>query len=128
MPINSFLYPGAKTTLAYEVANSCRFDDGSSDYLSRSTSTATNSKKYTLSLWVKRGNISSTQVFISYDSGGTAQETIRFSSDNTILWYHRTSGGTTYNLTTNQLFRDVSAWYHIVVAVDTTQGTSSNRV
>jgi hypothetical protein len=128
MPINSFLYPGAKTTLAYEVANSCRFDDGSSDYLSRSTSTATNSKKYTLSLWVKRGNISSTQVFISYDSGGTAQETIRFSSDNTILWYHRTSGGTTYNLTTNQLFRDVSTWYHIVVAVDTTQGTSSNRV
>jgi hypothetical protein len=128
MPINSFLYPGAKFIPGYEVANSLRFNSGSSDYLSRSTSTATNSKKYTLSLWVKRGNISSTQVFISYDSGGTAQETIRFSSDNTILWYHRTSGGTTYNLTTNQLFRDVSTWYHIVVAVDTTQGTSSNRV
>ena len=110
------------------IENSCRFNDGSSDYLSRATSTATNSKKYTLSLWVKRGNISSTQAFITYDSGGTAQENIRFNSDNTILWYHRTSGGTTYNLTTNRVFRDVSAWYHIVVAVDTTQATDSNRV
>ena len=38
MPINSFLYPGAKVTTAYEVANSLRFDDGSSDYLSKSFS------------------------------------------------------------------------------------------
>ena len=56
MPINSFLYPGAKFIPGYEVANSLRFNSGSSDYLSRSTSTATNSKKYTLSLWVKTWN------------------------------------------------------------------------
>ncbi len=44
MPINSFLYPGAKFTPAYEVANSVRFNDGSSDYLNRTPSSARNRK------------------------------------------------------------------------------------
>ena len=55
MPINSFLYPGAKTTPAYEVANSVRFNGADSPALKRnSMGTATNRKKWTLSMWVKR--------------------------------------------------------------------------
>ena len=57
MPINSFLYPGAKFTPAYEVANSCRFDDGSSDNLTITPSGDGNMRTWTYSGWVKRGNL-----------------------------------------------------------------------
>ena len=55
MPINSFLYPGAKVTTGYDVANSARFDDGSSDNIQRTYGTPTNSKIFGLSWWVKLG-------------------------------------------------------------------------
>ena len=112
----------------YEVANSLRFDDGSSDYLSRTQSTATNRRKYTLSFWVKRSNLTATQNINGYDSGGNLLEQVRFDSGDTFQWGHRTSSGTYYRLITTQVFRDVSAWSHFVVAIDTTQGTDSNRV
>jgi hypothetical protein len=66
--------------------------------------------------------------YFFYDSGGNLQEFIGFNSTDSFRWYHRTSGGTTYYLNTNRLFRDVSAWYHILVAYDSTQATASNRV
>ena len=53
MPINSFLYPGAKVTPAYEVANSCRFNAGSSDSLTRTFGTPTNNRIWTYSFWMK---------------------------------------------------------------------------
>ena len=52
MPINSFLYPGAKVTPAYEVANSCRFDRASSASMNRSMSDGS-SIKSTFSAWIK---------------------------------------------------------------------------
>ena len=55
MPINSFLYPAPSTpTFPYNVANSCRFNPGSSDTLSRTLSTPTNNKKFTFSFWTKK--------------------------------------------------------------------------
>ena len=99
-----------------------------STYLSRTLGTPTNAKKYTLSMWIKRSGISSNNELVNYDSGGTQNELIRFGSNGSFLWYHRTSGGTTYNLTTNRLFRDTNGFYHIVIEVDTTQATASDRV
>ena len=57
MPINSFLYPGAKTTPAYEVANSCRFEDGDSRKMTITQGNPTEpgrtaSRKWTISTWV----------------------------------------------------------------------------
>ncbi len=54
MPINSFLYPGAKVTPAYEVANSCRF--GTDTYMDKdnSASSPTHADKYTISFWCKK--------------------------------------------------------------------------
>ena len=54
MPINSFLYPGAKTTPAYEVANSCRFEDGDSAYMHKTPSSDGNRQTFTISVWLKR--------------------------------------------------------------------------
>jgi len=99
-----------------------------STYLTRTLGTPTNAKKYTLSMWIKRSGISSNNSLVNYDSGGTLNELIRFGSDDSFLWYHRTSGGTTYNLNTNRLFRDTNGFYHIVIEVDTTQATASDRV
>jgi len=128
MPINSFLYPGAKVTTAYEVANSCRFDDGSSDYLNNtSVSTVTSRFTFTISLWVKRSTLGAKSMIGTVGGDSTNFGAIWFDSSDRLNCTEG-SGGGTLNFITNRLFRDVSAWYHIVLAIDTTQSTESNRV
>ena len=130
MPINSFLYPATQVVSGYEVANSLRFNDGSSDYLNRTQGTPTNADKYTLSVWVKRCGLTTSDYhyIASFDGGSNPREHIRFNdTTDQLTWYFRDSGGTATSLTTNRLFRDVSAWYHIVCSYDSTQSTSSNR-
>ena len=89
--------------------------------ISRTFSTATSAKKFTLSVWVKRSKLDSEQQIFSRSAG---QAQLYISSADKIQFYDQTSG---HNFRTNRLFRDTNAWYHIVVAVDTTQSTASNR-
>jgi hypothetical protein len=109
------------------IANACRFDDGSSDNLTRTPSSASNRDTFTFSFWVKRSNISSTQSIITARSDGSNYFTIRFEPDDLHI-FDLTSGSFAYQIKTNQLFRDISAWYHIVIAFDTTQGTAADRI
>ena len=117
----------------FDVANSCRFNDGSSDHLERTPSSAGNRRTFTFSTWIKRSaTADSVNNVVILDAGTTNPTTqLRFSSesatDDKLNFYHY-SGSFTTQVVTNREFRDPSAWYHIVVAVDTTQGTSSNRV
>ena len=123
MPINSFLYPAPSTpTFPYNVANSCRFNPGSSDTLSRTLSTPTNNKKFTFSFWFKKCENGREQHVVN---GGAASSQFYFNSSDQLYFYDQTAGGT---YKTTQVFRDLSAWYHIVVAEDTTQGTASSRI
>ena len=110
------------------TTKSARFNSGSSDYLNRTLGTPTDAEKWTWSCWIKRSTLGATQTLFSYDSGSNLQEFIGFNSTDSFRWYHRTSGGTAYYLNTNRLFRDVSAWYNILVVYDSSQGTASNRV
>ena len=110
----------------YTVANSVRLD-GSSAYMNRTLGTATNRKKFTFSFWYKRELDGTHDTIAGWDSGGNLFEEIKIQS-NQLKWTHRTSGGTSYTVQTNRLFLDPSAFYHIVIALDTTQGTDSNRV
>ena len=127
MPINSFLYPGAKTTPAYEVANSLRFNDGSSDNLTRTPSSASNRKTWTWSGWVKRSTLGANQdLFNAYNPSGFWERFYFTSGD--ILEYDNDISGSDYTLNSEMLFRDVSAWYHLVFAKDTTQSTEANRL
>ena len=133
MPINSFLYPGAKATPpAYEVANSCRFNYGSSDYLNKTLGTATNRKKFTISTWVKRSELyganSQTKYLMSAGNNASTNIDEFYFRLDTLDFSGYESSTTEFQLRTNQLFRDVSAWYHIVIAYDSTQGTASNRI
>ena len=127
MPINSFLYPGAKVTTGFDVANSLRFNDGSSDYLSRNEG-AGNRRTFTLSAWCKRSGISSSNTIFSSGTDGEDYFFIDFSNNNHIQCLDIGSGSYQIRLDSNRLIRDLSAWYHIVLAIDTTQGTASNRV
>jgi|TARA_A100001515_G_scaffold48962_1_gene38718 hypothetical protein len=128
MPINSFLYPGAKVVTPYEVANSLRFDDGSSDYLSRTPSSTSNRKTFTFSTWVKRSSLTNTEEIFYINNSSSDRSFIEIGGADSLLIQNKTSGTKNVELTTNRKFRDTSAWYHIVVSADTTQGTDSNRV
>ena len=111
---------GSALAGGYEVANSLRFD-GSNDYLNiTSGSSPTNTKKFTVSFWLKRSELGREQHIF----GGVSAAQCYFISDDRLRFADTTSGTNYY---TTQKFRDVSAWYHIVIAVDTTLGTAGDR-
>ena len=109
---------------AYEVERSLRFNDDDSPYLSRqpSSNTSGSSQKITISFWIKLGNIpSGTNAGTFFGSSGNTHMGQFF---NQTLYFDIVS---TYWINTTGVFRDPSAWYHVVYAVDTTQSTSTNR-
>ena len=97
-------------------------------YLSRSV-TGQNTQTYTFSCWVKRSTTVSNANHYVFSHYADSNNRISLAlSNDTFTIYAAESGSTVYQKTTNRLLRDTSAWYHIVAAVDTTQGTGSNRV
>ena len=118
--INTDLISGAEG--AYQVERSLRLNPSDSAFLSRTPASAGNRKTWTWSGWVKRSGLGTYQRVFNARNPGVAADYIRFNNDNTLELYF---GAT---LITAQVFRDVSSWYHLTVAVDTTQATSSNRV
>ena len=129
MPINSFLYPGAKVTTGYDVANSCRFDDGSSAYMHKTPGSAGDQQKFTFSFWIKRCGITTGTAMTIFDTEADDdnQFKIRFNDNGTLTVESKVSDHND-SLITNDLYRDPSAWMNFVIAFDTTQGTDTNRV
>ena len=124
----AFLIGGANTTsdAAYEVANSCRFNDGDSPKMEKTTSAGSNTIG-TFSCWVKRGALGTDQAIFT-----STNDTVWFK-----IWFHNEDylridrfNGSSFLLlkTTNMKFRDISAWYHIHIALDTTNGTAEDRM
>ena len=107
----------------FDVDNSVRLD-GTSAYLTRTPSSAGNRQKWTWSGWVKRSsNFAAQQTFFGVSATTNTYHLIYFSGNDTIT--HNYQG---IVLETNAKYRDPSAWYHIVLAVDTTQATDTNRI
>mgnify|MGYP003634281488 FL=1 len=107
----------------YDVANSVRLD-GTSAYLTRTPSSAGNRQKWTWSGWVKRSsNFAAQQTLFGVSASSSTYHLLYFSGNDTIT--HNYQG--TY-IETNAKYRDPSAFYHIVLAVDTTQATDTNRI
>jgi hypothetical protein len=109
----------------YEVDNSLRFNNGSSDYLSRTPRSAGNTKKFTISFWVKRSVLGTEQDIIHAYPGSGSRSQVIFNSANQLALDLENN---TNNLITTRLFRDISAWYHIVIVYDSDNGTTGNRV
>jgi len=126
----AFLVGGANSSAvtAYDIDNSLRLNDDDSAYLSWTPSTATNDDKLTFSFWVKRGAISGSYKILTRYTSSDDRFYIAFWPTDKIYIYQKVGGVESFNLQTNRLFRDPSAWYHIVIAFDTTQGTEANRI
>ena len=110
---------------SYTIENSLRFRSTASAYLSRTFGSGGNLKTYTISFWIKRGKLGAQQ-FAFTGFNGSINGSIQFTSSDTFEF--NVDGGVNYRLTTTQVFRDPSAWYHVVCVADTTQATSSNRL
>ena len=112
----------------YLLAKSLRFRSSASAYLNRTPATATNQKTFTWSAWVKRGALGAYSNLIECVGPTSPTTRTSFTITNTDTLAFFTGNTSTSSIETTQLFRDPAAWYHIVLAVDTTQATSSNRV
>jgi len=120
------IIPSNSITGGYEVDNSLRFDDGSSDYLSRTPASDGNRKTWTLSFWCKRANLENGVLF----SSGTNSNNffrIYFAVDQLDL-RSTISGVVRGRVKTTAVYRDPSAWYHFVVSLDSTFGTAAERM
>ena len=130
----AFLIGGANSAAAtaFSVANSCRFDDGSSAYMHKTPGGAGNQRKFTFSTCFKLGNSTANLTLFATGADGSNRFWImrhnESSNDSQIKIDAKTSDTQTIELRTNASFRDPTAWIHLVVAVDTEQGTSTNRV
>ena len=116
----------------YEISRSVRFNSADSAYLSRTPGSAGNRKTWTWAGWVKRSAISSGSYMDLFTAltGANDFTEIRyhFNANDDALMFAHVAGGTGYYVYSSNLFRDPSSWYHIVVAIDTTQSTSTDRV
>ena len=127
---------GANTlSSGYSVDNSLRFDGASSAYLSKTFGSSGNRKTFTISFWIKK--------CVSKDHGQSDGMMILGGQQDSypgfLLFFNRTtdtlvfrdaqaSNNIKFDVRTDAKFRDFSTWMHIVVAMDTTQGTASNRI
>ena len=112
----------------YEIEQSLRFEDGDSAVLSLTPSTS-NRKTFTWSGWIKRGNISASYMNLFGATDGVNNEfDIRITNSDTLEVNEYTSPSYNFDVITSQVFRDVSSWYHIVVVINTTESTASDRV
>ena len=127
----------------YEISNSLLLDNsdssmefnhhqmstGGDDQWSAQSNAGTNSKKATISLWIKRAKLSPSSGagqyarLFQFQTGGNATS-LYFVTDQLKMYDDVTSA----SLLTTRKFRDTSAWYHIVLAMDSTQATAANRV
>ncbi len=112
----------------FDVANSCRFDGSSSSLTKAQGSSPSSNLKATFSMWLKKSDPDADQHFLNVIVDTNNRTFINFTSTSELQIAQKDGGSTSFTLTTNRKFIDVSAWYHIVIAFDTANGTASNRI
>tara|TARA_R100001510_G_scaffold52739_1_gene53725 strand:- start:624 stop:2996 length:2373 start_codon:yes stop_codon:yes gene_type:complete len=127
-PDKWFKNPSTGSFYDHTIDQSLRFDDGSSAYLSRTPSSASNRKTFTFSAWIKV-NPKATNYPPIFSADQSAPDfVIRLSNTGSLQLVLENGGGGNSLLITNRLFRDPSSWYHLVVAIDTTNSTADDRM
>ena len=111
----------------FDIDNSLKFEPDNSEYLGKTPTSSGNRRTFTISMWIKRTEIGVDSYLLEAGDGDYNQ------SDRTLIKFDATDnfrfgGGSGYQRITNRVFRDTSAWYHIVMAVDTTDSTAGNRL
>jgi hypothetical protein len=123
---NPLLFTGAGET-GYLIERSLRFNSSDSAYLSRTPASAGNRKTWTFSCWMKRSGLTGINNLLSNMNAANSSGLYSGIASDQSFFFHEyaLSGGASLN--TLAVFRDPSAWYHLIIAYDTTQATASNR-
>ena len=126
----SVLQTGLATpATGYTIDNSLRFNDDDSAYLSRTPSSAGNRRTWTWSGWVKRSNITNAFMPIfGTQADGSNIGYIAIASNNTLDINNKLNDSTGVEGNSTRLFRDVGAWYHLIISFDGNQSSQSDRV
>ena len=119
---------GASGSQGYTISRSVRLRSSASAYFNRTFTTPTNNKIWTWSGWGKRGKLATAQDLFGGGSSASSYAYIGFTSSDTIRIWSLVSSSVQIDCVTSSVFRDPSAWYHVVLSVDTTQATNSNGV
>jgi hypothetical protein len=117
----------------YDIDNSLKLEADNTEYLYKTNDAGTNRKTFTVSMWFKRTELAND--YMTLWQGGANGEATRLGfyggTPKEAIWVDIGGGtgntGTLYRSYSNQVLRDTSAFYHIVLAVDTTQATEANR-
>ena len=115
----------------YEIDNSVKMEADNTEYLSRVLSSTGNRRTFTISTWRKRTELGDMQTMYACNVSGQEGTLLRFATENAnypdAIQIDIGAVGTNYRSYTSASFRDTSAWYHVVLAVDTTQSTATDR-
>ena len=118
---------GSGGAAAYEISRSLRFNSGDSAYLSRTPSSAGNRKTWTWSGWFKRNELG-TQSFLFASIPANLDNYVQvYTGTDELVINTKESGQAQTSTKTQQVFRDPAAWYHLVVAIDTTATGNSGK-
>jgi hypothetical protein len=109
----------------YEIDYSCRFNDDDSAKAAFTLGAPTDNNKFTVSVWVKRCNITATMGILTGWDGGDEDRIILFNASDQL--HIILDGGLNGNVNTTAVFRDCTNWYHIVVRIDLAQGVAADR-
>ena len=115
---------------AAKIQRSLRFNSEDTAYLNRTPSSASNRKTWTWSSWVKRDQASAgtnRYMFMAGQTDGNDNVAHISFDNNDRFRFYGISGSFDFKIRTNNVYRDTTAWYHVMVAFDTTQATASNR-
>ena len=121
----TWMYNAGGDFYPYLLNQSLRFNSADSAYLSRTPSSASNRKTFTLSCWVKRAKLGEQTILDAY-SNDQNRTRLMIDAGNRFQVFTRLSNSD-HNLICNARSRDTLSWYHVVYSIDTTQSTASNR-
>ena len=126
----SILSANTLSSGGYDVANSVRMNAADSAKMTIDFSGAGNQKKFTISCWVKRAKITpdASQTILSNYADVNNFCNFTLSTGDKLSFVNRDGGTFNTNIATTRLFRDPSSFYHVVLSVDTTQSTDTNRI
>ena len=130
--LGSNMLAGAAGRARYQIERSLRFNSSDDALLQRDQSSGGDRRTFTWSAWLKRGSgLGSDQQFFTAAPSGHASDSdisyLAFNANDELDFFNYWSSGVRGRLKTNAKFRDVSAWYHVVLRVDTTDSTANDR-
>ena len=124
------IFPGSAIPSAvsdYEIENSLRFNPADSPGLGRTPGSEGNRRTWTVSFWFKYGSPVRSE-FFSNGTDGTHEFILGCEATSGALSVKEDDGSQVYKMSTSAKLRDPSAWYHAVVAMDTTESTDTDRI